>query len=196
MNTNSPAIADRDREFLFTGQDFERVQQMIYARAGISLNKSKQDMVYSRLARRLRATGISNFKDYLALLERTTMKEWEAFVNSLTTNLTSFFREPHHFPLLAEHALKQAKASSHFSLVFRIFHGRRTLFDGDDAGGCFWQFYAARFHHRQRCRYQCTCQGRGGNLPDGACRKALPGYVETFFSQGNRRAGGDGAGEA
>lgn len=103
------ADTNRDREFEFTVHDFERVQKMIYARAGISLNKSKQDMVYSRLARRLRATGINNFNDYLALLEGDNDEEWEAFVNSLTTNLTSFFREPHHFPLLAEHALKQSK---------------------------------------------------------------------------------------
>jgi len=55
----------------------------------------------------LRATGLNNFRDYLALLERDSGVEWEAFVNSLTTNLTSFFREPHHFPLLAEHVVKQ-----------------------------------------------------------------------------------------
>jgi chemotaxis protein methyltransferase CheR len=99
----------RNREFEFTENDFERVRKMIHAHAGISLSKSKQDMVYSRLARRLRTTGIRNFRDYLALLENDDEPEWEAFVNSLTTNLTSFFREPHHFPLLAEHALKQSK---------------------------------------------------------------------------------------
>src|SRR5471032_1169732 len=60
-------------------------------------------MVYSRLARRLRATGLVNFKDYLELLEQNDAAEWEAFTNSLTTNLTSFFREEHHFPLLADH---------------------------------------------------------------------------------------------
>jgi chemotaxis methyl-accepting protein methylase len=53
------------------------------------------------------ATGINNFRDYLALLENKDELEWEAFVNALTTNLTSFFREQHHFPLLAEHVLKQ-----------------------------------------------------------------------------------------
>src|SRR3989338_571626 len=106
MNTNLQH-GGRDREFVFTGKDFERVRQLIYEHAGISLNPSKQDMVYSRLARRLRATGIDNFKDYLALLESNNEAEWQAFVNSLTTNLTSFFREPHHFPLLAEHVLKQ-----------------------------------------------------------------------------------------
>jgi len=97
----------RDREFVFTEKDFQRICQLIYEHAGISLKPSKQDMVYSRLARRLRANGINNFRDYLALLERDNGVEWEAFVNSLTTNLTSFFREPHHFPLLAEHAVKQ-----------------------------------------------------------------------------------------
>lgn len=106
MNSNLQSSSGRDREFVFTDKDFERVRQLIYEHAGISLNPSKQDMVYSRLARRLRATGIRNFKDYLALLESNNEAEWEAFVNSLTTNLTSFFREPHHFPLLAEHALK------------------------------------------------------------------------------------------
>ena len=107
MNTNIQSSAGHDREFVFTGKDFERVRQLIYDHAGISLNPSKQDMVYSRLARRLRATGINNFKAYLALLESNDEAEWQAFVNALTTNLTSFFREPHHFPLLAEHVLKQ-----------------------------------------------------------------------------------------
>ena len=54
-----------DREFEFSSADFERVRKLIYERAGISLNDSKQDMVYSRLARRLRATGLTRFKDYL-----------------------------------------------------------------------------------------------------------------------------------
>lgn len=107
MNIALPSGSGQDREFVFTSKDFERVRQLIYEHAGISLNPSKQDMVYSRLARRLRVTGINNFRDYLALLESKDEVEWEAFVNSLTTNLTSFFREQHHFPLLAEHALKR-----------------------------------------------------------------------------------------
>jgi chemotaxis protein methyltransferase CheR len=112
MNINLQSSGERVREFDFTSRDFERVRQLIYDHAGISLNSSKQDMVYSRLARRLRATGIDNFKEYLALLESNNAVEWEAFANSLTTNLTSFFREPHHFPLLAEHALKQRRPIS------------------------------------------------------------------------------------
>jgi chemotaxis protein methyltransferase CheR len=107
MNSDLQFGSGRDREFLFTAKDFARICGLIYEHAGISLKSSKQDMVYSRLARRLRANGINNFKDYLALLESGDKVEWEAFVNSLTTNLTSFFREPHHFPVLAEHIVKQ-----------------------------------------------------------------------------------------
>ena len=92
------------KEFNFTRSDFERVRALIYKRAGISLADSKQEMVYSRLARRLRATGIVSFVTYLDELEAGKMgDEWESFTNALTTNLTSFFREAHHFPLLAEH---------------------------------------------------------------------------------------------
>lgn len=98
------------REFHFTAQDFQRVRKMIYDHAGISLNDSKQELVYSRLSRRLRATGIRTFGEYLKLLEQNDAQEWEAFANSLTTNLTSFFREPHHFPLLSEQ-LRQLGAS-------------------------------------------------------------------------------------
>jgi chemotaxis protein methyltransferase CheR len=101
-----PARDAASREFAFTVADFERVRKLIYEHAGISLSAAKQDMVYSRLARRLRETRVSTFGDYLALLERGDKGEWEKFVNSLTTNLTSFFREPHHFPILAQHLKK------------------------------------------------------------------------------------------
>jgi chemotaxis protein methyltransferase CheR len=95
------------REFHFTPHDFERIRKLIYERVGISLSPVKQDMVYSRLARRLRATGLHTFGEYLHRLESGDEAEMEAFTNSLTTNLTSFFREAHHFPILAEHLGKR-----------------------------------------------------------------------------------------
>jgi chemotaxis protein methyltransferase CheR len=98
----------RDREFHFTSADFERVRVLIYKHAGISLAPIKQDMVYSRLARRLRALGYTRFEQYLAHLESNDAAEWETFVNSLTTNLTSFFREAHHFDILVRH-LREVK---------------------------------------------------------------------------------------
>ena len=101
-----------DREFVFTRTDFDRISKLIYDHAGISLTQAKQDMVYSRLARRLRETGSKTFDAYITMLERGNKPEWEKFVNSLTTNLTSFFREPHHFPILSEHLKKlQGKSS-------------------------------------------------------------------------------------
>ncbi|MBI1175078.1 MAG: chemotaxis protein CheR [Sideroxydans sp.] len=103
MSGNDDTAIPAGREFLFTAHDFQRVRDLIYSHAGISLSDSKQELVYSRLSRRLRATGIRSFAEYLQLLERGEHAEWEAFANSLTTNLTSFFREPHHFPLLADH---------------------------------------------------------------------------------------------
>ena len=94
--------AESSREFVFTSADFQRISKLIYEHAGISLANSKQEMVYSRLARRLRARNLTRFADYVDYLEKTQdPAEWEAFVNSLTTNLTSFFREPHHFTELA-----------------------------------------------------------------------------------------------
>ncbi|MFO8003309.1 CheR family methyltransferase [Thioalkalivibrio sp.] len=96
-----PSVQARDREFVFTDGDFDRIRGLIHAHAGIALNPGKRDMVYSRLARRLRALGIGAFGAYLEQLQPES-EEWQHFVNALTTNLTSFFREAHHFPVLAE----------------------------------------------------------------------------------------------
>jgi chemotaxis protein methyltransferase CheR len=91
--------------------DFERVREMIYRHAGISLNPSKRTMVYSRLSRRLRALGKPSFCSYLDDLNaaRSDANEWQEFVNALTTNLTSFFREQHHFPVLSQHIQQCAR---------------------------------------------------------------------------------------
>ena len=94
---------NRTREYTFTQSDFERIKKLIYKHAGISLSASKQNMVYSRLARRVRANGFNTFHEYLNFLERGRSEEWEAFTNALTTNLTAFFREQHHFPILEKH---------------------------------------------------------------------------------------------
>src|SRR5574343_397215 len=106
VSATLPPRESSAREFSFSTADFERVRKLIYQHAGISLSPVKQDMVYSRLARRLRATGKASFAEYLDALEKNGGDEWERFVNSLTTNLTSFFREPHHFPIFAEHLKK------------------------------------------------------------------------------------------
>jgi len=92
------------RDFEYTDRDFHRVCELIHRRVGIALTDSKRDMVYSRISRRLRAIGLARFEDYLRELQARPDDddEWQQFTNALTTNLTSFFREAHHFELLAE----------------------------------------------------------------------------------------------
>ena len=94
-------------EFGFSAPDFSRVRELISAYAGIALHERKQNMVYNRLSRRLRATGLNSFRDYLDWVEVPQSEERERFVNALTTNLTSLFREPHHFDMLV--ALAKAR---------------------------------------------------------------------------------------
>lgn len=102
-------------EFAFGRADFDRVRALIHARAGISLHEGKQAMVYSRVSRRLRETGHRSFADYLHWLENghdpSRDAEWQQFVNCLTTNLTAFFREPHHFEALATDLAARAAAA-------------------------------------------------------------------------------------
>jgi len=103
---NAVALPTADQEFKLSTADFERIRQLIYQRAGISLHAGKQAMVYSRLSRRLRETGRPSFTDYLQWLEQANgpagEAEWQEFVNCLTTNLTAFFREDHHFHALVD----------------------------------------------------------------------------------------------
>lgn len=95
------------RDFDYGRGDFEKVRQMLYQRAGISLSDSKEQMVYSRLIRRLRNLNLTSFREYFEVLARDA-EEWEQFVNALTTNLTSFFRENHHFEHLAQFLRERA----------------------------------------------------------------------------------------
>ena len=102
------AAAQPRPEIAYERQDFERVRSLIHARAGIALHPGKQNMVYGRLARVLRERGHPSFRSYLDALQGAGEPDWQEFVNCLTTNLTSFFREPHHFELLAG-VLREAK---------------------------------------------------------------------------------------
>ena len=112
LKMHNPAPADH--AFPMSHADFERIRQLIYDHAGISLHEGKQAMVYSRLTRRLRELQYRDFASYLDALEKGTTPtgqgEWQEFVNCLTTNLTSFFREAHHFHTL-EHELKARHGS-------------------------------------------------------------------------------------
>ena len=104
-NRNFATAPPSEPDFILTNDDFARIRKMIYQRAGIALGDQKRQMVYSRLSRRLRELGLREFTHYLSILEnQPDGAEWEMFTNALTTNLTAFFREAHHFPVLAAHA--------------------------------------------------------------------------------------------
>lgn len=92
---------EEQREFEFTDKDFKFIQDFMLRETGISLSERKASMVYGRLARRLRRTGLKNFKDYFARVENE-LDERVAFINALTTNKTQFFREKHHFDFIVD----------------------------------------------------------------------------------------------
>jgi chemotaxis protein methyltransferase CheR len=95
------------REFPFSAEHFRLISDRIYKFSGIRLPEAKHEMVYARLSRRLRALGLASFDEYVRYLE-VEPAEWEHCTNALTTNVTSFYREEHHFRVLAEHAARHA----------------------------------------------------------------------------------------
>lgn len=94
----------RVREFQFRDADFVALRVLIKEMTGINLAESKREMVYGRVSRRLRALGLRDFADYRRLLETDTSELIEV-CNAMTTNLTAFFRESHHFDYLREQLL-------------------------------------------------------------------------------------------
>ncbi|KML24149.1 chemotaxis protein CheR [Leclercia adecarboxylata] len=88
-----------------SNDELQKISRLIYQWAGIVLTEQKRDMVYNRLSRRLRDLNFSSFSQYIEYMEcNPHSEEYQHFVNALTTNLTSFFREAYQFPILARHA--------------------------------------------------------------------------------------------
>jgi chemotaxis protein methyltransferase CheR len=96
---------NRLREFEFGDDDFEALRTLVKQITGINLSDQKRELIYGRLARRLRALQLKSFAEYRDLLDRDGGQEIVQFCNAITTNLTAFFREPHHFDYLREHVL-------------------------------------------------------------------------------------------
>jgi chemotaxis protein methyltransferase CheR len=100
------SAAGRIREFDFSDEDFRSLRDLVRQVSGITLSEAKRELVYGRLSRRLRTLGIGSFREYRALLAGPDGKnEMGEFTNAVTTNLTSFFRENHHFEYFREHVL-------------------------------------------------------------------------------------------
>jgi chemotaxis protein methyltransferase CheR len=111
----------KEREFNFTDKDFALIRKLVSQHTGIVLSEAKRDMVYSRLARRLRKLNLRDFKDYCHIVENEAeAEELTHFTNAITTNLTSFYREPHHFQYLKTKLLPELMSRNAASKRIRL----------------------------------------------------------------------------
>ena len=155
-------IVTGPREFEFADRDFRRVCDLIYQRVGIALAPAKRDMVYGRLSRRLRTLGMRSFQQYLDHLEQEDGDEWQAFTNALTTNLTSFFREPHHFDKLREELQQRSSRAPLLLWSCAASTGEEPYSMAITASRGLRHVEAAGTHHCHRRRYQVLATaGRG-----------------------------------
>jgi chemotaxis protein methyltransferase CheR len=98
-------FAQKTREFAFSEEDFNALRTLVKEHTGIHLSDQKRELVYGRISRRLRALNLDSFLEYRALLTEANGKEIVEFCNAITTNLTSFFRESHHFEYVRDQIL-------------------------------------------------------------------------------------------
>ncbi len=115
-----PILGIRPKEFVLTDAEFAEIRRRVKAQSGIALGENKRELVYGRLSRRLRALNLDNFTEYLAVLDDGNEQELVEFCNAITTNLTSFFRENHHFEYLRNEILLPRVAAAGSSRRMRI----------------------------------------------------------------------------
>jgi chemotaxis protein methyltransferase CheR len=121
MTGSSATLSEsvREREFAFGDDDFDALRVLVKEHTGIHLTDAKRELVYGRISRRLRALNLATFRDYRSLLTNPGGGELTEFCNAITTNLTSFFRESHHFDSLSQR-LQSIAADPRASRRFRI----------------------------------------------------------------------------
>lgn len=113
-------MVEEKREFEFTSTDFERIRKFVSEHTGIVLTEKKKDMVYGRLSKRLRKGGFNSFDAFCHALETGDEEEQEFMINAITTNLTAFFREEHHFDYLADKLIPELVEKKKHSKQLRI----------------------------------------------------------------------------
>ena len=113
-------MSDKQREFLYTREDFDFLRKMSNEHSGILVPDDKFDMFYSRLSKRIRMHGLANFKEYCLYLKNNPEKEFTEFINAVTTNLTSFFREQHHFDYLKNTVIPEVLKKNATNKTIRV----------------------------------------------------------------------------
>jgi len=122
MTTLQPdgQASQKTREFAFSEEDFNALRVLVKEHTGIHLTDQKRELVYGRISRRLRALDLDNFREYRTLLSDSRGNEIAEFCNAITTNLTSFFRESHHFDYVRDQILSPRLADPRASRKVRI----------------------------------------------------------------------------
>lgn len=118
--SNEALALSGDREFKFTNGDFEKIRSFVKSQTGINLSDAKKNLVYGRLARRLREINMSSFSEYLQYVTSDNEAELINFINAITTNLTSFFREKHHFDFLRKEAIPKLMKDNQHTRRLRV----------------------------------------------------------------------------
>lgn len=106
----------REKEFQYTDKDFIFLSQLVTSHAGICLPDGKKQLLYSRLTRRLRELGLNSFSEYCDILNSNLDDEFPKFINAITTNVTHFFRENHHFEYLQKNILPELVKKSKLNI--------------------------------------------------------------------------------
>jgi chemotaxis protein methyltransferase CheR len=191
-----PAAIGREREFDFTDADFHSLRRLVHDVAGISLADCKRELIYSRLSRRLRHHGLTSFATYRELLASPEgTGELREFTNAVTTNLTAFYRERHHFEYLRDHFFKVRAANPQASRRIRIWCAAAST--GEEAWSIAmtvaetipdWQRWDIRILATDLDTNVLRTAEAGAYAPD-RIRQLAPGQLERHFER-------QGSGEA
>jgi len=111
---------EKQREFEYTRVDFEVLRTISNSHSGIIVTDDKFDMFYSRLSKRVRMLGLKNFQEYCQYLENNEETEFTEFINAITTNLTAFFRENHHFDYVKQIIIPELLKHNHASREIKV----------------------------------------------------------------------------
>ena len=113
-------MSEKQREFEYTMDDFDILRKISNEHSGILVPDDKFDMFYSRLSKRVRLLGLANFKEYCHYLKNNSDQEFTEFINAVTTNLTAFYRENHHFEYLKKTVLPEVIKRNQTTKTIRV----------------------------------------------------------------------------
>ncbi len=181
----------REHSASLTECEFDYICQFVYQSAGIVLNESKREMVYRRLTRIVRDRKLSSFSSYYQLLKEQPAQEERYFINAITTNLTSFFREQHHFDFLSQHELPRLLALKKDNRRIRIWSSASstgeepysiaiTLLEALGSQSIYWDAKILATDIDSNV----VAKGKAGVYPQQSIEDIPSDLVKTYFKKG------------